>query len=144
MKKIILVLIAIAFSAGNIFAQKITSAAELKTFYVKYFMWGTSVIYEQKQDSLVAAYCTKELYAAWNREVNLIGLYDPFTNGALIDDLSIRTLDVRKENDYYVVSYHFMATGMKRREVTETVIIYVNQKGKISHTKRPSDGMLIP
>ena len=52
----------------NVSAQKTTNAEELKRFYTEYL--SNLVSNNTKTDSLVKAYCTKELYAAWNEIVN--------------------------------------------------------------------------
>jgi hypothetical protein len=72
--------------------------------------------------------------------VNEKGLYDPFTNG-FVDDLKLmkNTLVVRKKRHNYVVSFNYLAWPDVKTK-TESVIVYVNANGKISHTKRASDG----
>ncbi len=66
-------------SATTCNAQTITSTNDLKKFYTEYLSYLLSD--EIKTDSIVKNYCTKELYKEWNKVVNEIGLYDPFTNG---------------------------------------------------------------
>lgn len=139
MKKAILFLAITLQNICNSFAQKITNEKELKNFYTEY----SSNLFSSKVDSIVKAYCTKELYEAWYTDVTEIGLYDPLTNGACEDSETMRnSLVVRKESDGYVVSFDYSTWDDKT--ATETVKIYVNADGKISHTKRVSDGLIIP
>lgn len=142
MKRTILIWAIFLSAVFGVSAQKITNADELKKFYTEYLsVLGTD---GKRMDSLVVAYCTKELHAAWNREVNEIGVYDPFTNG-IFDDLDFlkNTLVVKKEGDSYVVSFNYL-TWPDNKTMCESVIIYVNADGKISHTKRPLDGYMTP
>jgi hypothetical protein len=129
-------------SATTCNAQTITSTNDLKRFYTEYLSYLLSD--EIKTDSIVKNYCTAELYKEWNKVVNEIGLYDPFTNGIFDDvDLMKSTLVIKKEGNEYVVSFNYL-TWPDNKTKTESVIIYVNTNGKISHTKRPSDGYMSP
>jgi hypothetical protein len=142
MRKIILALAITLFNANTGFAQKVTCVNDLKRFYTEYLSYLLSD--EIKTDSIVKNYCTKELYKEWNKVVNEIGLYDPFTNGIFDDvDLMKSTLVIKKEGNEYVVSFNYL-TWPDNKTKTESVIIYVNTNGKISHTKRPSDGYMSP
>src|SRR5574344_777368 len=140
MKKTILILTILLSTILNVSAQTITNAEELKRFYTEYLsVLGSN---GRKMDSLVKTYCTKEFHKAWNREVNEIGLYDPLTNGFCGNpDLMKNTLVIKKESNSYVVSFNYL-TWPDNKTMTESVIVYVNADGKISHTKRPSDGLL--
>ncbi|MDE5570474.1 MAG: hypothetical protein K2I86_00205, partial [Prevotella sp.] len=81
---------------------------------------------------------------AWNEDVNEIGLYDPLTNGFCDDYNMMKTpLSGREEDNYYIVSFNYLTWPDKKTQ-TESVIVYVNSDGKISHTKRPSDGYMTP
>ena len=127
---------------GNIMAQKITNENDLKNFYIEYL--SNLLSNEVKTDSLVKAYCTKELYTEWDEVVNKIGLYDPFTNGVCDNtEMMKKTLVVKKDSDGYSVSFDYL-TWPDNKTVTESVIIFVNADGKISHTKRPLDGYMTP
>ena len=129
-------------SATTCNAQTITSASDLKKFYTEYLSHFVSD--GIKTDSIVKKYCTKEFYKEWNEIVNEIGLYDPFTNGIFDDeDLMKKTLVIKKEGNEYVVSFNYL-TWPDNKTKTESVIIYVNANGKISHTKRPTDGYMTP
>ena len=142
MRKIILALAITLFNANTGFAQKVTCVNDLKRFYTEYLSYLLSD--EIKTDSIVKNYCTAELYKEWNKVVNEIGLYDPFTNGLCENaELMKSTLVVRKDSEGYVVSFNYL-TWPDNKTKTESVIIYVNTNGKISHTKRPSDGYVIP
>jgi len=142
MRKIILALAITLFNANTGFAQKVTCVNDLKRFYTEYLSHFVSD--GIKTDSIVKNYCTKEFYKEWNEIVNEKGLYDPFTNGIFDDeDLMKSTLVVRKDSEGYVVSFNYL-TWPDNKTKTESVIIYVNTNGKISHTKRPSDGYMIP
>ena len=121
---------------------QISNKEDLKKFYTEYLSYLLSD--EIKTDSIVKNYCTSELYKEWNEIVNEIGLYDPFTNGLFEDaELMKSTLVIKKEGNEYVVSFNYL-TWPDNKTKTESVIIYVNANGKISHTKRPSDGYMIP
>ena len=144
MKKIYNYILIVCFilSATTCNAQTITSTNDLKRFYTEYLSYLLSD--EIKTDSIVKNYCTAELYKEWNKVVNEIGLYDPFTNGIFDDeDLMKSTLVIKKEGNEYVVSFNYL-TWPDNKTKTESVIIYVNTNGKISHTKRPSDGYMSP
>ncbi len=121
---------------------QISNKEDLKKFYTEYLSYLLSD--EIKTDSIVKNYCTAELYKEWNEIVNEIGLYDPFTNGLCENvELMKSTLVIKKEGNEYVVSFNYL-TWPDNKTKTESVIIYVNANGKISHTKRPSDGYMIP
>ena len=142
MRKIILALAITLFNINTGFSQKVTCVNDLKRFYTEYLSYLLSD--EIKTDSIVKNYCTAELYKEWNEIVNEIGLYDPFTNGLCENaELMKKTLVVKKEGNEYVVSFNYL-TWPDNKTKTESVIIYVNANGKISHTKRPSDGLMIP
>ena len=141
MRKAILIIAVTLLNICNVFAQKITNEKELKNFYIEYLSMDSKET-EAQADSLVRSYCTKELYDAWNTDVNEVGLYDPLTNG-YFDDLMKKTLVVKKESDHYVVSFKY-STWRDNKIKEESIIIYVNTDGKISHTKRPSDGYITP
>lgn len=120
---------------------QISNKEDLKKFYTEYLSYLLSD--EIKTDSIVKNYCTAELYKEWNEIVNEIGLYDPFTNGLCENaELMKSTLVIKKEGNEYVVSFNYL-TWPDNKTKTESVIIYVNANGKISHTKRPSDGYMI-
>ena len=70
-------------------------------------------------------------------------LQDITTPGCDDLDFMKNTLVVKKENDSYVVSFNYL-TWPDNKTMCESVIVYVNSDGKISHTKRPSDGYMIP
>ena len=140
MRKILLI-ISLFFCISYCDAQ-VSNKEDLKKFYTEYLSYLLSD--EIKTDSIVKNYCTAELYKEWNKVVNEIGLYDPFTNGIFDDeDLMKSTLVVRKDSEGYVVSFNYL-TWPDNKTKTERVIIYVNANGKISHTKRPSEGYMIP
>ena len=143
MKRIILFLVVIISNLLCISAQKITNKDDLKKFYMNYLTLSQNASDDAKLNNLLEVFCTKELYTAWNRDVNEIGLYDPFTNGYFDDiDLMKRTLIVRKEKEYFVVSFNYLTWDDKTK--TESVLIYINSEGKISHTVRPSDNYWTP
>ena len=143
MKKAILILTMTLLNIGNVVAQKITNENELKNFYIEYFS-NAGRENEVLKDSLVTVYCTKELYTAWHEDVYDIGLYDPLTNGLCENpEMMKKTLVVKKDSDGYSVSFDYLTWPDNKTE-TETVIIYVNADGKISHTKRPEDGYMTP
>ena len=140
MRKILLI-ISLFFCISYCDAQ-VSNKEDLKKFYTEYLSYLLSD--EIKTDSIVKNYCTAELYKEWNKVVNEIGLYDPFTNGIFDDeDLMKSTLVIKKEGNEYVVSFNYL-TWPDNKTKTESVIIYVNTNGKISHTKRPSDGYMSP
>src|SRR5574344_2282094 len=142
MKKTILILIITLLNISNALAQRITDVKDLKKFYTEYFSYILQISDEPKLDSLVKTYCTKEFHKAWNEDVNEIGLYDPLTNGfGENPDLMKNTLVIKKESNSYIVSFNYL-TWPDNKTMTESVIVYVNADGKISHTKRPSDGLL--
>ena len=114
MKKVILLVVFIS-QFLSISAQKITCADSLKVFYTNYFTYDVKLEDENRLNSLVSLYCTKGFYNAWFEDV---------------------------EKDYYLVSFKFH--GWQGDINMITVYVYVNADGKISHTKRPSDGYMTP
>ena len=138
MRKILLI-ISLFFCISYCDAQ-VSNKEDLKKFYTEYLSYFVSD--GIKTDSIVKNYCTAELYKEWNEIVNEKGLYDPFTNGIFDDeDLMKSTLVIKKEGNEYVVSFNYL-TWPDNKTKTESVIIYVNANGKISHTKRPTDGYM--
>ena len=77
MKKVFLLAVLI-LQFLSISAQKITCADSLKVFYTNYFTYDIELEDENRLNSLVLLYCTKDFYAAWYEDVYDIGLYDPF------------------------------------------------------------------
>lgn len=145
MKKVFLVAVLILHFL-SVSAQKITCADSLKVFYIKYFTYDVGLECDSLQRSLVLSYCTNDFYTAWYEDVYDIGLYDPLTlgGGATPEDLEYvkESLSVIKENEFYVVSFRFHGWQGDINKITVYVII--NAEGKISHTKRPSDGYMTP
>lgn len=144
MEKALLIMLVMSLNVLGLSAQKITSVKMLEQFYIDYFTYSPCLADTTKLDSLVNLYCTPDFVTAWNEDVNEIGLYDPLTNG-FCDDYNMMktTLSVREEDDYYIVSFNYL-TWPDKKTKTESVIVYVNSDGKISHTKRPSDGYMTP
>lgn len=145
MKKIIL-LASLLLQILCVSAQKINCADSLKVFYTKYLTYDVGTEYNERQKSLVSSCSTKDLYDAWYEDVHEVGLYDPLTlgGGATPDDLDFvkESLSVMTEKDYYVVSFAFHGW---QGDINKIVVnVYVNAEGKISHTKRPSDGYMTP
>lgn len=145
MKKVIILVVFIS-QFLSIPAQKITCADSLKVFYTNYFTYDVELEDENRLNSLVSLYCTKGFYNAWFEDVYDIGLYDPLTqgSGSTSEDLEFikKSLSVKREKDYYLVSFKFH--GWQGDINMITVYVYVNADGKISHTKRPSDGYMTP
>lgn len=141
MKKIIWI-IALLFNYINLQAQSISNVSMLEIFYNNYFTYCATN--DARLDSLITSNCTPAFAQAWNKDVNEIGLYDPLTNGYCENyDMMKSSLSVQKETDHYIVSFHYL-TWPDNHTQTEKVIIFVNKNGKISHTKRPSDGYMTP
>ena len=143
MKKIMLSVV-LLLSFFSLQAQKTLNIQMLEQFYKNYFSSHRTGGDFTRLDSLVQSNCTPEFVQAWNEDVKDIGLYDPLTNGFCEDfDTMKNSLSIRKEDDHYIVSFCYYTWPDKKKE-TESVIVYVNNKGKISHTKRPSDGYMTP
>ncbi len=141
MKKIIIFMVVILYFPFNLPAQGVKNEKDLTQFYVCYL---SNIFDDNKLDSLLPEYCTKEFIVVWNEQVNEIGLYDPFTNGISDDyDLIKKTLNVRKEENYYVVSFNYL-TWPDNITKKEDVIVHVNDKGKIYRVTRPIDDYSIP
>lgn len=122
-------------------AQKITNAGDLKKYYMEYL--SNLVSDKVKTNALVKAYCTQKLYAAWNEDVNEIGVYDPFTNGYHDPVMTRKTLQIQNKNDIYMVSFDYQTWPDNKTE-TEKILVFINSDGKIWQTKRPSDGYVTP
>lgn len=140
----LLVLLILQISSAS--AQKITCADSLKVFYTKYLTYDVGTEYIERQKSLVSSCSTKDFYNAWYEDVHEVGLYDPLTSGggATPDDLDFvrKNLSVMKEKDYYVVLFSFHGW---QGDINKIVVnVYVDAEGKISKTKRPSDGYMTP
>ena len=130
----------------SVSAKKITSADSLRVFYTQYFLLDVKLEDENQLNLLVSSSSTQDFYTAWYKDVYDIGLYDPLTRGAGGDskdvDFMIKSLSVIKEKDYYTVSFKFH--GWQGNINEYTVYVYVNKEGKISHTRRPTDGYITP
>lgn len=137
------IMIFILINISTVLAQKITCVSELKQFYISYFTYCISD--NNKLDSLINTCCTQDFAKAWRQDVNETGLYDPLTNGFCDDYVMMRnTLSIRKsEGNSYIVTFDYL-TWPNNDKKSESVIVYVNENGKIRHTKRPSDGYLTP
>ena len=114
---------------------------DLKNFYTKYLSDSS----DAPMDMLVSKYCTSMLYKQWNEIVNEIGLYDPFTLGYFDDYEFIKKTIVIKEKDpkiKYEVSFKVHESPNDKIE-TVSVIIYVEENGKIYKIVRSKDGYAV-
>ena len=132
----------------SISAQSIKCADDLKKFYIDYFTYSVDSALEIQFDSVVVVNCTKDFYDAWHEDMYEIGSYDPLTEGAggtTKEDLffTINSIVIEKEEDYYVASFAFH-DWLDNSVAVISVIVYINEEGKIRCTKRPSDGYVTP
>lgn len=129
------------FFPFSLSAQGIKNEKDLTQFYVCYL---SNIFDDNKLDSLLSECCTKEFIVAWNEHVNEIGLYDPFTNGISDDyDFIKKTLKIRKEENQYVVSFCYL-TWPDNITKNVSVIVHVNNNGRICRVVRPTDGYSVP
>lgn len=144
--KRLFILAVIILQLISVSAQKITCADSLKVFYTNYFTYNIELEDENRPESIVALYSTKDFYNAWYEDVCSIGLYDPLTEGICptSEDLEFmkESLSVNREKDYYLVSFKYHGWQEVINQIT--VYVYIDTDGKICHTKRPSDGYMTP
>lgn len=134
--------IALTFCTLSLLAQNVSRLKKVEQFYTDYFtLWAA---YDARVDSLVMSNCTPEFVKAWQYDVREKGLYDPLTNGCCDDfNMMRRSLRIQEKDGSYIVSFNYLAWPTEDI-CTESVIVFLNAEGKISHTKRPSDGYMTP
>ncbi len=135
--KVFVVFISVFYSTACAGKDPLSCEQQIREFYTQY---AINVLDEHKCDSLYSIYCTKELKAEIKECYN--EGYDVLSIGCSVD-LIPKTIQVYKENDYYVASFKAYI-NLDNDEETVKVIIYLNSNDKIAYIKRPSDGYTLP
>ena len=128
----------LSFLSMQVVAQTINSATDLKNFYMKYLSDDPDA-----DEKAAADYCTVPLYKKWDKITSEV--YDPFTLGYFEDNDLIKQSIVIKEKSpktMYEVSFKVHEYSNKQIK-TVSLIIHVEENGKIYKIVRSSDNMTI-
>lgn len=128
----------LSFLSMQVVAQTINSATDLKNFYIKYLSDNPDADKKAASD-----YCTAPLYKKWDEITSEV--YDPFTLGYFEDNDLIKQSIVIKEKSpktMYEVSFKVHEYSNKQIK-TVSLIIHVEEDGKIYKIVRSSDNMTI-
>lgn len=128
----------LSFISIQVVAQTINSATDLKNFYIKYLSDNPDA-----DKKAAADYCTVPLYEEWDKITSEV--YDPFTLGYFEDNDLIKQSIVIKEKSpktMYEVSFKVHEYSNKQIK-TVSLIIHVEENGKIHKIVRSSDNMTI-
>ena len=131
------VLAAVKVSAGTGDANEIEKVRE---FYRQYAVAFSISDYNQriaKCDSLLKTYCSETICKNTRDDRGVNGLhYDDATDDAGIDASSVKTLEVKAQDNGYIVTYKRNAKDDRNREYTKNVKLKVGMKdGKIESVK---------
>ena len=131
------VLAAVKVSAGTGDANEIEKVRE---FYRQYAVASSIGDYNQriaKCDSLLKSYCSETICKNTRDDRGVNGLhYDYATDDAGINTSSVKTLEVKVQDNGYIVTYKRNAKDDHNREYTKSVKLKVGMKdGKIDTVK---------
>ena len=131
------VLAAMKVSAGTGDANEIEKVRE---FYRQYAVASSIGDYNQriaKCDSLLKSYCSETICKNTRDDRGVNGLhYDYATDDAGINTSSVKTLEVKVQDNGYIVTYKRNAKDDHNREYTKSVKLKVGMKdGKIDTVK---------
>lgn len=140
MKKIIVFVVTIisVVAINNLFAEEPSTKDEnrekIYNFYYKYrTAFDQPVVgrFGEICDSLMSIYCTQELCNIMKDDrVNGVG-YDFMTDNYWMDDLSLKTLKVTAQENYYIVSYQVMIEDYNCKTLTNVKLQVEMGDGKI-------------
>ena len=131
------VLAAVKVSAGTGDANEVKKVHE---FYQQYAVASSIGDYNQriaKCDSLLKSYCSETICKNTRDDRGVNGLhYDYATDDAGINTSSVKTLEVKVQDNGYIVTYKRNAKDDHNREYTKNVKLKVGMKdGKINTVK---------
>ena len=131
------VLAAVKVSAGTGDANEIEKVRE---FYRQYAVASSIGDYNQriaKCDSLLKSYCSETICKNTRDDRGVNGLhYDYATDDAGINTSSVKTLEVKVQDNGYIVTYKRNAKDDHNREYTKSVKLKIGMKdGKINTVK---------
>lgn len=122
-------------STGN--ANEIEKVREFYRQYAVAFSIGNYNQRIAKCDSLLKNYCSETICKNTRDDRGVTGLhYDYATDDAGIDTSSVKTLEVKTQNNCYIVTYKRIAKDDRNQEYTKSVKLKVTVKdGKINTVK---------
>ena len=131
------VLAAVKVSAGTGDANEVE---KVRKFYQQYAVAFSIGDYNQriaKCDSLLKSYCSETICKNTRDDRGVNGLhYDYATDDAGINTLSVKTLEVKVQDNGYIVTYKRNAKDDHNRKYTKSVKLKVGMKdGKIDTVK---------
>ena len=131
------VLAAVKVSAGTGDANEVKKVRE---FYQQYAVASSIGDYNQriaKCDSLLKSYCSETICKNTRDDRGVNGLhYDYATDDAGINTSSVKTLEVKVQDNGYIVTYKRNAKDDHNREYTKSVKLKIGMKdGKIDTVK---------
>ena len=131
------VLAAVKVSAGTGDANEIEKVREFYRQYAVAFSIGDYNQRIAKCDSLLKTYCSETICKNTRDDRGVNGLhYDYATDDAGIDASSVKTLEVKAQDNGYIVTYKRNAKDDRNREYTKNVKLKVGMKdGKIDSVK---------
>ena len=131
------VLAAVKVSAGTGDANEIEKVREFYRQYAVAFSIGDYNQRVAKCDSLLKNYCSETICQNTRDDRGVNGLpYDYATDDAGIDASSAKTLEVKAQDNGYIVTYTRNAKDDRNREYTKNVKLKVGMKdGKIDTVK---------
>ena len=131
------VLAAVKVSAGTGDANEIEKVREFYRQYAVAFSIGDYNQRIAKCDSLLKTYCSETICKNTRDDRGVNGLhYDYATDDAGIDASSVKTLEVKAQDNGYIVTYKRNAKDDRNREYTKNVKLKVGMKdGKIDTVK---------
>ena len=131
------VLAAVKVSAGTGDANEIEKVREFYRQYAVAFSIGDYNQRVAKCDSLLKNYCSETICKNTRDDRGVNGLhYDYATDDAGIDASSTKTLEVKAQDNGYIVTYKRNAKDDRNREYTKNVKLKVGMKdGKINTVK---------
>ena len=131
------VLAAVKVSAGTGDANEIEKVREFYRQYAVAFSIGDYNQRIAKCDSLLKSYCSETICKNTRDDRGVNGLhYDYATDDAGINTSSVKTLEVKVQDNGYIVTYKRNAKDDHNREYTKNVKLKVGMKnGKIDTVK---------
>lgn len=131
------VLAAVKVSAGTGDANEVEKVREFYQQYAVAFSIGDYNQRIAKCDSLLKSYCSETICKNTRDDRGVNGLhYDYATDDAGINTSSVKTLEVKVQDNGYIVTYKRNAKDDHNREYTKNVKLKVGMKnGKIDTVK---------
>ena len=131
------VLAAVKVSAGTGDASEVEKVREFYQQYAVAFSIGDYNQRIAKCDSLLKNYCSETICKNTRDDRGVNGLhYDYATDDAGIDASSVKTLEVKAQDNGYIVTYKRNAKDDRNREYIKNVKLKVGMKdGKIDTVK---------